>query len=293
MSVLPARVTFSVSMPVLCLLLSLGVSPVLADGLRLAGDRLFVPVVVNGTATEALLDSGAEMTLVDAGFARRLDLALQGSETARGTGGEQEVRFASGVDIESTGTRLDDLTVAVLDLSDISERLVGEPVRLVLGRDLFDAGRFLLDIRNGRFRRVDDSHRPQGVRLSLTDHAGIKQIPVEIEGVPALADFDLGNGSEMLIGRKFAAANGWLTPGRLLGTREGGGLGGAVERDLLRLDALSLAGKRFTDITAAVDDTANAAQANVGVDVLEHFLMTIDFPRNAVWLETYDAVEEP
>lgn len=253
--------------------------------LRVSGDRLFLPVTVNGIETEALLDSGAEMTLLDAGFARRTGFALEGSETIRGTGGSDEVSFAQGADLRTVGVSLEDRTVAVLDLGDISERLVGEPVHAIVGRELFDSGRFYLDIGKRQFCRIDREAEPAGARLRLAEHRGIMQFPVVIEDLePVQADFDLGNGSEVLIGRDYALANGLLDPGRFVGRSMGGGIGGAVSRDLVRLDKITVAGVPFTGVIAAVDPTGNAAAANIGVAILRNFTMTIDFPQQAVWL---------
>ncbi len=276
-----------------CLALALAAAAAPAEPLRLSGHRIFVPVVVNGVATEALLDSGAEMTLVDAAFAHRVGLNPEGSEMAKGTGGEQPVRFAHGVNLESVGTRLEDRSVAVMDLSDIARRLVGEPLTVVLGRELFDSGRFLLDLHSGEITAVDAASEPSGVRLPLRDHAGIKQMPVRIEAVEVHADFDLGNGSELLIGRDFATAQGLLAPDRLVGSKSGGGVGGAVNQDLVRIQSLSVAGVEFADVTAAVDATGHAADANVGVPLLRNFVITVDFPGNALWLAPAEAPRLP
>ncbi len=257
-------------------------------GLRVTGDRLFVPATINGVSTEALLDSGAEMTLVDTAFAAQLGLGASGSETARGTGGEQEVNFAEGVDISAAAVLLGDRRVAILDLTGISQRLVGEPVHVILGRELFDAGRFYLDIEGGVFRRADDA-APAGTRLPLAEHRGIMQLPVDIGGAgAAMADFDLGNGSEVLIGREFAAKHGLLAPERIVGTKPGGGIGGALTRELIRLDSLGVAGVSFPDVIAAIDSTDTASDANLGVAILRSFRMTIDFPEKSVWLAMPD-----
>ncbi len=272
-----------------CIALVLAAAGAAAEPVRLSGHRIFVPVVVNGVATEALLDSGAEMTLVDATFAHQAGLTLEGSDMAKGTGGEQQVRFAHGVDLESVGTRLEDRTVAVMDLSDIARRLVGEPLTVVLGRELFDSGRFLLDLQAREMTTVDAASAPAGLRLPLRDHAGIKQMPVRIEAVEVHADFDLGNGSELLIGRDFAAGHGLLAPDRIVGSKAGGGVGGAVTRDLVRLQSVTVAGVEFAHVTAAVDATGHAADANVGVSLLRNFVLTIDFPGNALWLAPVEA----
>ena len=255
-----------------------------AGDLRVSDQRLFVEVRVGGVAVEALLDSGAEMTLIDTAFAERLGLALTGNETARGTGGEQPARFAIGVDFAAVGVELEDRTVAVLDLSDVSRRLIGEPLAMVLGRELFDAGRFRLDVEGGRLERIGNDTPPAGTALPLREHAGIRQIPLVIEGFGTWADFDLGNGSEMMIGRAFADRHGWLTPERHAGRAPGGGLGGEVLRDLVRLTSVRIAGVELGPVVAAVDATGHASDANLGVEQLRRFVLTIDFPQERVWL---------
>lgn len=198
------------------------------ETLRVSGARLFVPVTVNGVPTEALLDSGAEMTLIDAGFAAGLDLRLAGGDTARGTGGTQSVRFAEGVSLTAPGFASRDATVAVIDLSDISSRLVGEPVTVVMGREIFDSGRYLVDIEGRRFERLSRETEPAGVALELSDERGIRQLPVIVDDLPpTTADLDVGNGSEVLVGRPYALSSGLL------------------DRDLIVLDRLHVAGVDF------------------------------------------------
>ena len=254
--------------------------------IRVSGHRIFLPATVNGSPVEALLDSGAEMTLVDADAATRFGLVAQGTDEARGTGANTvEVQFAEGVDIEAVDTRLDDMTIVILDLEDIATRVVGEPVTMVLGRELFDAGRYFLDIENGRFHKVPAEFEPTGQSLPLSDANGIKQIPVRINGEhDVLADFDLGNGTEVLLSEDFAREAGLLVPENIIGTREGGGLGGPVELTLVRVDSLTIAGVDLHDLVVAVSPSVDGSDANIGVSVLRQFEMVIDFPGNRLWI---------
>lgn len=255
--------------------------------LRVLGDRLFVTARLNGLQTgDALLDSGAELSLVDSLFAERAGLAAAGSETARGTGGEEEVSFAQGVSIEAAGIRLDDRAVAVLDLQFIAERVVGAPLAMVVGRELFDATRLVVDIEHGRIGPVGRESEPPGVRLDMQTHKGLQTIPVSVEGgAPVQADFDLGNGSEVLVGAAYAEARGLTAPERIIGQKTGGGIGGEVVRDLVLLKELEVAGVTFRDVPAAIDRTDNAADLNIGVRILRKFRITADFAENLVWLE--------
>lgn len=257
------------------------------DAFRLAvvGDRLFVPVRINGVETEALLDSAAEATLIDASFARRIGLATGGVDLAKGTGGEQDVTFAQGLNIEAVGLDLTGVTAAVLDLSDISARLIGKPLTVVLGRELFDAARLEIDIADGTISAVSPADAPAGVELPLKSMRGLETIPIRIEGHEADATFDLGNGSEMLIGAAFAAQAGLDAPDRITGARTGGGVGGEVTRKLVRLREIEVGGARFADVEAGIDETETAEAANVGVRILKNFRITVDYADRRLWLQ--------
>lgn len=256
---------------------------VAAATLTVRGDRLYVPVAINGVATEAVLDSGAEATIIDDDFARGLSMRKGRAVTARGSGGTAEAELIEAARIEAVGLSLTGQTIAVLDLDDVGRRLFGRKLTAIVGRELFDAGRFLIDIEGGRIESLARTARPSGTRLSLRPHHGIETIPIRIEGVPVRAEFDLGNGSDLLIGRAFAARTGLLK--RSQRREKGGGIGGEVERRIVLLRSVRLGGVRFRNVRAAIDDQPNAAAANVGVKLLRRFQIVTDFPQRAVWLQ--------
>lgn len=251
-------------------------------------NRLFVEVATHGVVTEALLDSGAEMTLFDREFARRVGVSPldAGDARARGSGAEEvAVQFAEGITVESVGLVLEDLTIAILDLSNVTQRLIGHRVDTVLGRQLFDSARLRIDIDKGRIQRVERGGSPDGVRLSLKTQHGIETIPVSVEGHPPVrAEFDLGNGSDVLIGADYAERIGLSSEDRVVARETGGGIGGAVERDVVILRRLDIAGESFYNVRAAIDPTDKAADVNVGVSILRNFVITTDFTERAVWL---------
>jgi predicted aspartyl protease len=258
-----------------------------SDVLKVHNNRLFVPVTVNGMQTEALLDSAAEMTFMDPQLAAELKLKPEGSETAKGSGGETKVQFAKHVNIEAAGVKLSDMTVVLLDMTDLSKRLIDSDLRIVLGREFFDAGRVRIDIAGGTIRRVDSGVEPAGTKLPLTSHRGIESLPCKVEGVDTEADIDLGNGSEVLIGKAFAEENGLLKPGRVVEHKEGGGIGGAVMRYIVVLSSLEVAGVKFENVRAAIDPQSTAGAVNIGTNILRRFVLVIDYPGRAVWFEPH------
>ncbi|HEY0314432.1 MAG TPA: retropepsin-like aspartic protease [Allosphingosinicella sp.] len=254
--------------------------------IELFRNRLFIPVSVNGTRVTALLDSAAEMSVIDDTLARRLRLRLGSDQAVNGSGGAEKGRFAHGVSLSAAGLRLPHMTAVVLDLRDLSQRLVGRPVTLILGREIFDSARLRIDLARGTIAAVPRTVQPGGERYTLVTAHGVENFPVSVEGGPPVrAEFDLGNGSEVLVGKAYAEQTGLLAPKRIVGRSDGGGIGGKVSRDIVVLKSLTVGGRTFENVRAAIDATGTAGDVNVGTSILRHFVITTDFPQRTLWLE--------
>jgi hypothetical protein len=249
-------------------------------------DRLFVAAKVNGVDVEGLLDSAAETTLLSPAFAARLGIGGGEQAAAHGSGASaMSARLVDHVRIEAAGVEVRDATVAIVDLGDVSRRLTGRPIDVVVGREIFDAARLQIDIGHGTIGRIAARDRPSGVELPLVDQRGLMLLPVSIEGsAPVYAEFDLGNGTGVILSRRFASRAG-LFNGRAITSTLGGGLGGAKPRQGLVVKSLSVAGRRFPNVHVDIDDAPDAHDANIGVSVLQHFRITTDFANHKIWLE--------
>jgi len=248
--------------------------------LKVVHGRLYVEASVNGQATEALLDSGAEMSLVDPRLARTAGIGAGQAVAIRGTGGKAPARIASGVRLAALGVDLGVREVVVTDLSEISGRLLRRDTRFVLGREFFDSGRFQIDIPAGRIEQLPAGRQALGVRLPLSTRQGIEEIPVRLSGHEVHATLDFGNGSEAIVTRVL-----WdRMKLRSRGTRQGGGIGGPRHRHLVVLPALTIAGTALHGLEATVDEDDLGDHLNIGTSVLKTFLVTTDFPGRAVYL---------
>jgi predicted aspartyl protease len=252
-----------------------------SEPLLVDNGRLFISAKVNGIATEALLDSGAEASLIDPALAAEARLPEGQAITIKGSGGSTAARFVEGVPIEVLGVQAKGEGVVVMDMTELSQRLIKRPTQAILGRELFDAVRLKIDLGGGTIDVVDRAQAPAGTKLPLTAHAGIESLPVIVNGIAAHAEFDLGNGSEPMVSRALVAKLGL----EVLGKKAGGGIGGEIERDLVEIDRLELAGKEFRNVIATVDDQPSANDMNVGTSILRNFLITTDFSQRAVWLQ--------
>lgn len=251
-----------------------------ADPLVVEGDRLYLSVHVNGKPVEALLDSAAELSVADLAAAPALGLGAGSEVTARGSGGTQEARIVPDVEIAALGITITDTPVAVIDLSEVGARLLGRRIDFILGHDFFAATRLSIDIENGSIQAITPGENPEGTELLITEHAGISAVPVVAAGKQVRADFDLGNGSDVLISK--ALANELrLKPA---GLEPAGGIGGAKLREVVFLPRLTIAGRTFTQVRCNVDPEPNAGDLNIGVKLLRHFLIATDFAAGKVWL---------
>jgi len=251
------------------------------------GSRLLVDARVNGHAVKALLDSAAEATLIDPAFAGALQLASGTTVTGQGSGDASfDAALIKGVELQVFGVTLPDQTVAVTELADVGRRLLGQPLDVILGREIFDAARLRIDIEGRRITVMPRDTVPPGIRLELTTENGVETLPVRLEGAgEQRAVFDLGNGSEVLVGSKLAARLHLLTDGRQVSSARGGGLGGETSRQLIPLHSLEVAGRTFREVPAAIDSQPSAADLNIGVSILRHFVITSDFAAHTLWLQ--------
>jgi hypothetical protein len=73
--------------------------------------------------------------------------------------------MANGVTLSAAGLTLRDQTVAISDLGDVAQRLLGHPLDMILGRELFDAARLHIDIERREPMVMDEKSEPPGVRF--------------------------------------------------------------------------------------------------------------------------------
>lgn len=250
------------------------------------GGRLLIAAKVNGHDVEALLDSAAEASFLDSEVAKKIGLAGAGSVGAKGSGEKNfTVPLAKGVTLSAAGITMRDQTIAVSSLADVGKRLLGHPLDMILGREIFDAARLRIDIGRRQIEVLDDRTEPRGTRFQTKTVNGIEVFPLRVEGEEALAALDIGNGSGVLVGAPYAKRRGFLTDGRAVTQAKGGGLGGETQRRVIALKSLEVAGVTLKDVAGSIDEGDSATDLNVGISVLEHFVITTDFRVHALWLD--------
>lgn len=257
------------------------------------GSRIYVPARVNGREISVLLDTGAAWTVIDRRMAAELGLQPSGHRMTTGTGGSVASQYAFGVSIDLGQLQLRDVTVLILDLEPVEQRL-GISLPVVIGPEAFAT--VIADI-NVPSKTVEflsrDSWRPPAAatKVAAEPVQGIRAIGLSIEGRPeAPFAFDIGNGTTaLLIYPHYAKENDFLR-GRPTATQMSGAVGGERPVPVARIKEIELAGMALRDVPAQFppDDGSTSSRTafagNVGMPLLGKFRLITDFSDDAVWL---------
>src|SRR4051812_9095591 len=159
--------------------------------------RIVLPVQVNGHPIEALLDSGAGITVLDKAYAAQIGVVPTGSISVNGMTAGGKAPTASGVTITVGALKLTGVQVVIADLASVAAGL-GRPLPIILGRDAFIAAIVDIDFPARRIAFHDPAafHAPPGaVRLPLTETPDrLHELPMSVEGAAAEpTTFDLGS----------------------------------------------------------------------------------------------------
>ncbi|HMI20192.1 MAG TPA: hypothetical protein VK533_11655 [Sphingomonas sp.] len=235
-----------------------------AGGLRWDSHYLLLRVSVNGKPVDALLDFNVKQTLLDRRHATNLGLDPAGN----------------GVAIEAAGRKLGPLKAAVIDLTDYANQLLRGRIGLVLGRDLFAHGAWLLDLGTPSLTPVDPQGARRGHSTPVSDRFGFATIPIAINGIVAQAALSFQDLDQLRVSAAFAARAGLARPRGTAAVRRL-----VVTRAGVAVDRLDVAGTRITDLDAALEAGDHAPDAWLGPAILRRFRIGIDLAAGALWFD--------
>lgn len=254
------------------------------------GNRIFVPISINGHQTVAILDSGASVTTVDRAYARSIGIPPGLKIAGHGTGGTVDAELASGVAIDVGSLSLREMSVGVLDLQAVG-RSIGHPVTVVLGDDFLSSAVVSFDWAANRLRMSPTDHfapSPGASEVTLGHADGpFRTIPIEVAGQRIDALFDLGNGGNLSV-----AARDWshIPSLQALPYAEGrsGGVGGLHPNKSVTFPSVTYGGQRFTNVPGQLDGPTESTLAthitNAGIGFLRQFLVDLDFGHDRLYL---------
>ncbi len=235
-----------------------------------------------------ILDSGAEVTVLDKSTADQLKLPKLGSQPLTGIGGTTMVSSRTVQDFQFGPLDVKGLSFTEYDLAPIGSAL---RIKLagVIGAEFFRRSVVMIDMENGKvslfnrdtFKREDVSWTP------LKFDNGNPLVKATIEG-DHTGWFRIDTGADGLTVHSFFVRNWNLLAGRKTTAGRVGGVGGTVATQNGELDWIDFAGRRFakpattfaTGTTGAFDSPYLVG--NIGASLLKSFRLFFDYTGNRV-----------
>ncbi|MCP4546921.1 MAG: hypothetical protein GY835_10700 [bacterium] len=257
---------------------------------------IYLPCEVNGATTELVLDSGAGITVIDSAFAEEIGLAGEREIVAKGVSGTQSAWLASGVNITIGDLKLNDLTVAIIDMSYVATR-VGRSMPVVMGKEIFHNMIVDVDYPQRRLAFHDPGsfrYEEQGHSLDLyPTESGKRLVEASLNGLPPVRfQLDTGSGGSADIFANYLEEQDLLTGCERISTSYGGGVGGGQVSRLAVMDSFDFAGfvlenipMRFPPGEGAGSYADSRYAGNLGVQIFSRFRMIFDFPHDRLHVE--------
>jgi predicted aspartyl protease len=244
---------------------------------------------VGGREVTALLDSGAQYSVIDKSLADELGLEPTFAPlVAVGVGGHSQLGRGVSLDVQAGKLSLRRLKAAVLDLGPIvSEKGLGAP--LILGQDVL--GQVIADIDFPRRRLMlaaPGVHAlPEGAKAApVTARGKALQASVTVLGSPMEAVIDTGASIVLAVTKELAQETGLLT-GRAVRRGTSVVLGGAMTGQIITLERMDFAGAIFTDIDVLLypqQRIPGFPKALLGVGALRRFRAVLNHSGGAMHL---------
>jgi predicted aspartyl protease len=261
--------------------------------LPLSGESglLALPARVSGRPVQAIVDSGAQYSAVDAGLAEALGLpaATPISMVAFGVSGAPHLTRGVRLEADLGAFAINGLRAATLDLHPLS-RLTRQPFSLLLGRDFLSAVVMEADLPRRRiaFFPPERWTPPPGAKPVPTRlKSGGLMVEVRVEGrAPVEVMLDTGATGALALSESAARAAG-LFDGRPVRTSPSVTLGGVSHDSLVRARQIAFAGETFDDLEVQIYKPAANAPVPpglLGLGVLERFRLALDLPGGRIFL---------
>ena len=251
---------------------------------------VIVDVTVNGTPARALLDSGAQSSVVDRGLADRLALPVSpiAPVLAYGVSGAPQIGRSVALDLQAGSLRLPGLRAALIDLAPIAAAS-GRPFDLIIGQDVLRTVIADVDFPKGRLAFHDARRHtlPPGALPSPARSEGRDLlVPIIVESKPWEVVLDTGASGALALSPESARALG-LLDGRHVETAPSITFGGLSRDRVVRARTLTFAGVEATDVRVHIYSPAHGARVPaglLGVEVLERFRIILDLGQGRLHL---------
>ena len=259
---------------------------------RLPARRGLVEIAasVNGTPVRAVIDSGAQLTAVDAGLAARLGLGriLAAPLLAYGVSGQARLTHTVRLDLGIPGLAVPNLRAAVLPLAGVAAAS-GRDFQLLIGRDVLSHVVLEADFPLGRARLLaPGAYRPPHDAMAVPLSAGAPRASVRIEAARPI-DLLIDTGATGFLALSEAAARdaGLTAPGRRTSQSLSVSLSGLNPETTAHARTVALGPLKLHDVPVQVyAPAANVPSPAglVGTGLLRQFRLALDLANRRLYL---------
>ena len=252
-----------------------------------------VQVEVAGRPVRALIDSGAQYSVIDAALAAQLperegfsfDIPL----VAYGVGGGMQTGRGTTIDLALPGLTVSGLRAAILKLGPLaSSDRGGLGAPLILGQDVFGEAVFEVEPRRRRFRFLKAegyAPAPDLLPVAAQKRGTALQSEITVEGATIQAVVDTG-ASALLSMHRTSAQQAGLLDGRPSETGVSYVLGGALRAQIVRAETVTFADQLYRRAPVGVFEQPplpNFPDALIGMEAFEDRRAAFDLGGGRLW----------
>jgi Aspartyl protease/PDZ domain len=259
--------------------------------LRMTDTRPFVPVTINGTRFDFVVDTGG-VDAISAQAAAELGLhvtpgaAVGGANAGTIAGGETVVDTFSVGSLTMRGAHF-----LVADFSALAAHIGFRRFDGIVGYEFLRAHAVTFDFRHGLLA-IDGAaaHGDPAHAVSFRMLGNVPVVNASLDGVDAEFMVDTGDRSALTLFTPFARAHYADRAAMLRNVVTGFGLRAPIVADLARLRVLELAGYAVAAPLARLATqeqggfASDAVAGSIGSAILRRFVVTFDFPRGVLTL---------
>lgn len=272
------------------------------------GNHILVPVRVNGSQPAwFFFDSGADLSVVDAAWAKKLGLSSKGSIGISGTGeGSAELGMLSNISFALPGVVVPVKSSAAVSLAPLLP-FFGREISGIIGYDVIS--RFVVEIDYaGHTIRLHDpatfrySGHGTAVPFTFFGNKPVVHAKVSMDGQPPLeGEFTIDTGAGMFVSfnSPFVDSHHLLSANFKTIDSPSAGIGG-ISRDLAgRLSSLQIGPYIFANPIASLSRDSRGAGANpnhsgnMGGELLRRFTVVFDYSHQVMYLQPNSQFNDP
>ena len=277
--------------------------------IELNGVHIFMQARVNNSdPLWFVLDTGAEVSVLNTSTAEALGLKLQGKVEGRGAGeGSVDANFVKDVNYELPGAKIEGQTAATIPVEPI-EALMGRAIDGILGYDMIS--RFVVEIdyaekRLQLYDRGSYSYAGKGTRVPIrieNGHPFVNATVTMPDGRAIKGEFMLDTGASTAIGftAPFTEKNKLLDAlSKKIFFHGGLGVGGESNSYLGRVSSVDIGGLEFPGPLAGFSQDKAGVGADptlaglIGGEILSRCTIIFDYERGEMILEPNATFDDP